>query len=497
MPSPDLLSEPAPLRRTSHGKGHGKGHGRGWTLLAVLLGFAVFGAVALVLTDDARWLRLGIVAALWAALVGAFAAARYRREAAGGQERGEELRRVYELELEREVAARREYELQVETDTRRKLAEETRNELDGLRTELHTLRQNLEALLGGEVLVERVALRTESTRLRSLSDQSRAARSADRALPKGTSRPSQPWRSDVPADIQDAEIVEQGQPSPAATPRHESMPLQPPRVEPPRVEPPRVEPLRTEQPRTQPRHAEPAWPERSEPRRVDPAWWERPEPRRTEPARPERVQVWPSRTDDAPPRPLGPSERTDVLPRYQAAARAEPPRVTQAAARYETSQPLDFRPPSRPGPSRSEPRKPEQTATEQPLWPTLNVQPRGSSTPQQRPEPPMADPVYADPLTSPRWDRFTSWAPSQPGLTGPTGPAGPIEAAAAAAAHGHGPGGPSHAEDEHAVQGPTGRRKHAADEGTGSHTTGRSVNELIASLGNDPQEHRRHRRDDE
>jgi hypothetical protein len=480
MPSPDPLSDPVPLRRN--------GRGKGWTLLAALLGFAVFGAAALVFTDDARWLRLGIVAALWAALVGAFAAARYRREATGGQDRGEELRRMYQLELEREVAARREYELQVETDTRRRLEEETRNEvrgeLDGLRTELHTLRQNLEALLGGEVLVERVALRTESTRLRSLSDQSRAARSADRALPKGTSRPGQPWRSGVPSDIQDAEIIEQRPSSSAATPHHESVPSQPPRSEPPRTQPPR---------------AEPAWPERSEPRRVDSVWWERPEPRRTEPAWPEWIQARPSRTDDAPPPPVEPSERTDILPRYQ--AHAEPPGATPAAARHETSQPLDFQPlpppePARPEPARPEPRSAEPAATEQPLWSALNAQPRVTSTPQQRPEPPMADPVYADPLTSPRWDRFDSWTPSQPG------PAGPIEAAAAAAAHGYGTsgptGGPSRTEDEHAVQGPTGRHRHAADEDTGSHTTGRRpVNELIAFLSNNPQGRRRHRRDDE
>jgi hypothetical protein len=111
----------------------------------------------------------------------------------------------------------------------------------------------------------------------------------------------------------------------------------------------------------------------------------------------------------------------------------------------------------------------------------------------------MADPIYADPLTSPRWNRFDSWTPSQPE------PAGPIEAAAAAATHGSGTAGatgsptgsPSRTEDEHAVQGPTGRRRHAVDEDTGSHTTGRSVSELIASLSNNPQGRRRHRRDDE
>jgi hypothetical protein len=143
----------------------------------------------LVLAEQARWLRLGVVAALWAALVGAFAAARYRRELLGHPDRADELQRVYELELEREVSARREYELGVEMSTRRKVEQEVRNEvrgeLEGLRAELQTLRQNLEVLMGGEVLVQRVALRAESARLPSLPDQACAARSADWALPRG------------------------------------------------------------------------------------------------------------------------------------------------------------------------------------------------------------------------------------------------------------------------------------------------------------------------
>jgi uncharacterized protein DUF6779 len=104
----------------------------------------------LVLAEQARWLRLGVVAALWAALAGAFAAARYRRELLSHPNRADELQRVYELELEREVSARREHELEVEASTRRRVEQEVRGELEGLRTELRALRQNLEVLLGGE-----------------------------------------------------------------------------------------------------------------------------------------------------------------------------------------------------------------------------------------------------------------------------------------------------------------------------------------------------------
>jgi hypothetical protein len=175
MPTSDPASGPVPPRRRG-------GAATGRTLLGAVLGLAMLGAATLMLAEDIRWLRLGIVAALWAALVGSFAAARYRREVAADRELGEELRAVYQLELEREVAARREYELEMDAGIRRRVEQEVRHEvrdeLESLRTELSTLRRNLEQALGGQVPVERMALRAESTRLRSLPDQPPA-----RALP--------------------------------------------------------------------------------------------------------------------------------------------------------------------------------------------------------------------------------------------------------------------------------------------------------------------------
>src|SRR5690349_4497854 len=79
---------------------------------ALVLGLGA--TLVLVFSDDARFLKLGIVAALWAALVGAFLAARFRRQVTDKTDNSAELRAIYELELEREIAARREYELELE-----------------------------------------------------------------------------------------------------------------------------------------------------------------------------------------------------------------------------------------------------------------------------------------------------------------------------------------------------------------------------------------------
>ncbi|HEX2290714.1 MAG TPA: DUF6779 domain-containing protein, partial [Pseudonocardiaceae bacterium] len=135
----------------------------------LMLGTVVLAAAAAVVlalgAQDARLLRLGLIAALWAALLGAFAAAQMRREISSDANRVDELRTVYQLELEREVAARREHMLTVERELREQAEQSERGEIAALRVELATLRANLEKLLGGDRLVERLELRAESARV--------------------------------------------------------------------------------------------------------------------------------------------------------------------------------------------------------------------------------------------------------------------------------------------------------------------------------------------
>lgn len=150
---------------------HGRRPGRPWLVVGLLL--AVGATLALVLSDDLRYLRLGIVAALWAALIGAFLAVRARKNAAHSEDAVAEAQAVYELELEREIAARREYELELETETRETAQAQSREELDALRAEVAALRESLQSLFGGEVLLERVALTAQATRMRSLNDDQR------------------------------------------------------------------------------------------------------------------------------------------------------------------------------------------------------------------------------------------------------------------------------------------------------------------------------------
>ncbi|MDQ3886975.1 MAG: hypothetical protein M3308_08225 [Actinomycetota bacterium] len=207
--------------------------GTGQLLFYGCLGLVVAAAAALALgADDTRLLRMGILASLWAALLGAFAAAKMRREVASGSERAEDLRTIYRLELEREIAARREHELVVERELRREAREDSRHELEELRAELRSLRESLRQLFGGELLVERVAVRAESTRVRSLPEQAPPPR-RPRALeqvPEGVAEsPPLPRRDpQARADSARRPYPQAGVPPPASRSASSRVPKAPP-----------------------------------------------------------------------------------------------------------------------------------------------------------------------------------------------------------------------------------------------------------------------------
>jgi hypothetical protein len=121
----------------------------------------------LVFSGNIQYTRVGMVAALWAAAVGALAMTKYRRESQVAGAKLRDLKTVYELQLEREVATRREFELGVEARVRRDMRVEA-DELAGLRAELNALRANLERLFDGELPVDRPALRADTARAAEL-----------------------------------------------------------------------------------------------------------------------------------------------------------------------------------------------------------------------------------------------------------------------------------------------------------------------------------------
>ncbi|MFB8001711.1 DUF6779 domain-containing protein [Nocardia sp. NPDC056000] len=139
--------------------------GKFFTGLLLLLGLVA--SIFLVFSDNVHMIRVGLVAALWAAAIGALAATRYRRESATDRAKVGDLQKVYQLQLEREVAARREYELGVESRVRKEVGADA-EEMAALRAELTVLRESLQRLFDGDLPGERPALRADAVRVQEL-----------------------------------------------------------------------------------------------------------------------------------------------------------------------------------------------------------------------------------------------------------------------------------------------------------------------------------------
>ena len=167
------------MARSSSG---GRGGLRTFALVAAVA-IALASTAVVVLSDDEQTLRLAVVGALWAFVLAVFAAPR-RRDAeapAGDADAALELRRAYEIELEKEVAARREYELQLEVYLRRELEQGLAEDVAALRDEVGRLHGEMIDRLDGELQMERIqTTRLVGNSLRALRDE---ARRGGRGLP--------------------------------------------------------------------------------------------------------------------------------------------------------------------------------------------------------------------------------------------------------------------------------------------------------------------------
>ncbi|MFD3746740.1 DUF6779 domain-containing protein [Nocardia sp. NPDC058633] len=131
----------------------------------ILLGLTA--SVFLIFSENVQYVRIGLVAALWAAVIGALAATRYRKDAAVDKAKVRDLQTVYELQLEREINARREYEMGVEARVRAEVGADN-SEIAALRAELTLLRQNLQVLFDGALPDEQPALQADAVRIDAL-----------------------------------------------------------------------------------------------------------------------------------------------------------------------------------------------------------------------------------------------------------------------------------------------------------------------------------------
>ncbi|GAB19208.1 hypothetical protein GOEFS_076_00370 [Gordonia effusa NBRC 100432] len=191
-------------------------------MLGLLILLALVASVLMVFVDKLTVAAsIAVIAALWAAVIGAILVTKFRRQADTAEAKSRDLRLVYELQLEREITARRQYELDVETTIRKEVAAESGHELLELQAQVAALRASLEVLIGEPLPEDRVALPNEKlrelasgigTNLYEPDDRVRAAHdfaSTAPATADGRHQPSDSPRYDIPrADANDmTEII--------------------------------------------------------------------------------------------------------------------------------------------------------------------------------------------------------------------------------------------------------------------------------------------------
>ncbi|MET4611131.1 hypothetical protein ABIC28_002112 [Rhodococcus sp. PvR044] len=202
--------------------------------VAALVALAVIASLFMIFSNSVQLLRVGLVVALWAAVIAAIAMTKYRRESAADKAKVRDLQTVYELQLEREITARREYEMGVEAKVRDEANLDV-SEIAALRAELAALRGSLEVLFEGRLPVDRVALQADASRIPELASPARPKTFTPDPAYAATpgARPTFATPDDDPVT---AEVMVVGEPEPEPAASAEAFPI-PRQVPPPRQAP--------------------------------------------------------------------------------------------------------------------------------------------------------------------------------------------------------------------------------------------------------------------
>lgn len=130
--------------------------------LIVLVVLAVLASIVMLISGSAAALKIALIAALWAAVLGFFLVMRYRRQAQESVTKLELQERAHRAELKQARAA----------DGQPLPDQEL---LDEIRTELSSIRKQIEDLSGHEFTYEPAALHAEARRIMQLEAQTAAA----------------------------------------------------------------------------------------------------------------------------------------------------------------------------------------------------------------------------------------------------------------------------------------------------------------------------------
>lgn len=137
----------------------------GLIILVVLAGLA---SIVMLVSGSSAALKLALVAALWAAVLGFFLVVRYRRQAQESVTKLELQERAHKAELDAAAA-------QADSATYHDRDHSDSDILEEIRSELSSIRAQIEELTGRDLSYEPAALHAEARRILELEAQAKAA----------------------------------------------------------------------------------------------------------------------------------------------------------------------------------------------------------------------------------------------------------------------------------------------------------------------------------
>ena len=148
------------------GAGQTDGQNSGPRVLMVLLVvLALIASILMLFLDSDLWLKIAVIAALWAAFRGIVLGSKYSSALRAEQKRVNTLERAHRAEMEREVAGYQQREAALKENYTRQLRNQRDEHLEQLRHELISLRAQLAEMSGEELDDEQTAVRARAERI--------------------------------------------------------------------------------------------------------------------------------------------------------------------------------------------------------------------------------------------------------------------------------------------------------------------------------------------
>lgn len=134
-------------------------------LMVLLVVLALIASILMLFLDSDLWLKIAVIAALWAAFLGIVLVSKYSSALRAEQKRVNTLERAHRAEMEREVASYQQREAALKENYTRQLRNQRDEHLEQLRHELISLRAQLAEMSGEELDDEQTAVRARAERI--------------------------------------------------------------------------------------------------------------------------------------------------------------------------------------------------------------------------------------------------------------------------------------------------------------------------------------------